>query len=124
MELDELDADAEDILRGYSLWLRDTNIPKNHAGARDKGEVTAMYMAYSGLKDYLSKTIQVLKDLLPDNQFLSDDNEIELISGVTSKGRIKMVSNLCMPNSDKLLSIHQHLILVLSPTFQLMPPMT
>jgi hypothetical protein len=82
MELDELDADAEDILRGYSLWLRDTNIPKNHAGARDKGEVTATYMAYSGLKDYLSKTIQVLKDLLPDNQFLSDDNEIELISGV------------------------------------------
>ena len=38
MDIGELDADAEDILRGYSLWMRDTNIPKNHAGARDKGE--------------------------------------------------------------------------------------
>jgi len=81
MQLDELDADAEDILRGLSLWMRDTNIPKNHAKARDKGEDTATYMAYSGLKDYLSKIIHVLKDLLPDNAFLHDEDEIELISG-------------------------------------------
>jgi hypothetical protein len=67
MQLDELDADVEDILRGYSLWMRDTNIPNNHAKARDKGKDTVTYMAYSGLKDYLSKTIHVLKDLLPDN---------------------------------------------------------
>jgi hypothetical protein len=33
------------------------------------------------LKDYLSKTIHVLKDLLPNNAFLHDDeDEIELIS--------------------------------------------
>jgi hypothetical protein len=81
MQLDELDADVEDILRGYSLWMRDTNIPKNHAKARDKGEDTATYMAYSGLKDYLSKTIHELKDLLPDNAFLHDEDEIEPISG-------------------------------------------
>ena len=38
-------------------------------------------MTYSGVKDYLSKTIHVLKDLLPNNAFLHDKDEIELISG-------------------------------------------
>jgi hypothetical protein len=62
--------------------MHDTNLPKNHTKARDKGEDTATYMAYSGLKDYLSKTIHVLKNLLPNNAFLHDDeDEIELISG-------------------------------------------
>jgi hypothetical protein len=61
--------------------MRDTNIPKNHANTRDKGDDTATYMAYSGLKDYLSKTINVLKNLLPDNAFLHDEEELGLISG-------------------------------------------
>ena len=61
--------------------MRDTNIHKNHAKARDKGEDTATYMTYSGVKDYLSKTIHVLKDLLPGNAFLHYEDEIELISG-------------------------------------------
>jgi hypothetical protein len=61
--------------------MLDTNIPKNHANARDKGDDTATYMAYSGLKDYLSKTINVLKNLLPDNAFLHDEEELGLISG-------------------------------------------
>ena len=33
-EIERLNADVEDILRGYSMWLRDTNIPKNHGQAR------------------------------------------------------------------------------------------
>jgi hypothetical protein len=36
ISIESLDADAEGILRGYSQGLRDTNIPKNHANARDK----------------------------------------------------------------------------------------
>jgi hypothetical protein len=67
--------------------MRDTNIPKNHAKARVKGEDTATYMAYSGLKDYLSKTIHVLKDLLPGNTFLHNEDEIELIYQVQSLRR-------------------------------------
>jgi hypothetical protein len=49
MDAEQLDADVEDILRGYSLWLHDTNIPKNYGNARDKdkGELptTKSYMA-------------------------------------------------------------------------------
>ena len=70
MRVDKLDVDAEDILRGYSLWLCDTNIPRNHSNAREKGEVSGPYMAHSGgLKEYLGKTINVLKEILPDNHF-------------------------------------------------------
>jgi hypothetical protein len=38
MELDELDADAEDILRGYSLWLRDTISLKIMPGPETRGK--------------------------------------------------------------------------------------
>jgi hypothetical protein len=83
ISIESLDADAEDILRGYSQWLRDTNIPKNHANARDKQNETSSptYMSYTGLKEYLDKTIIVLKEILPTNTFLNDDDEIALISG-------------------------------------------
>jgi hypothetical protein len=37
MDAEQLDADAEDFLRGYSLWFRDTNIiPKNYGNAQDE----------------------------------------------------------------------------------------
>jgi hypothetical protein len=38
MDAEQLDADVEDILRGYSLWLCDTNIPKNYGNTRDKNK--------------------------------------------------------------------------------------
>ena len=49
-EIERLDADVEDILRGYSMWLRDTNIPKNHGQARIENKQTTSYMNYTGLK--------------------------------------------------------------------------
>ena len=82
ISVESLDADAEDILRAYSLWLRDTNIPKNHAKARDKNVTPSPpCMVYSGLKEYIDKTINVMKEILPANAFLMDDEEIALISG-------------------------------------------
>lgn len=82
ISVESLDADTEDILRAYSLWLRDTNIPKNHAKARDKNVTPSPpYMVYSGLKEYINKTINVMKEILPANAFLMDDKEIALISG-------------------------------------------
>ena len=87
-EVVRLNEEVEDILRGYSLWLCDTNIPKNYGGARDNNKkndkqtsTATSYMAYSGLKEYLHKTILVLKDILPNNSFLNDDEELDLISG-------------------------------------------
>lgn len=87
MHVDRLDAEAEDILRGYSLWLCDTNIPKNHNNPNREHREGASYMAYSGLREYLSKTILVLKDILPDNPFLMDQDELDLISGDSFKKR-------------------------------------
>ena len=85
MVAEQLDADVEDILRGYSLWLRDTNIPKNYGNARDEDKeelpTAKSYMAASGLKEYLSKTILVLKEILPSHPFLFDEGEMSLLSG-------------------------------------------
>jgi hypothetical protein len=39
-------------------------------------------MAASGLKEYLSKSILTLKDILPSHPFLNDQEEIALISRV------------------------------------------
>ena len=87
-EVVRLNEEVEDILTGYSLWLCDTNIPKNYDGARDNNKkndkqtsTATSYMAYSGLKEYLHKTILVLKNILPNNSFLNDDEELDLISG-------------------------------------------
>ncbi len=38
-------------------------------------------MNYTGLKEYLSKTIIALKEVLPENPFLNDKSELDLISG-------------------------------------------
>jgi hypothetical protein len=38
-------------------------------------------MAASGLKEYLSKTILVLKEILPSHPFLNDEDKMSLISG-------------------------------------------
>jgi hypothetical protein len=78
-EIERLDADVEDILRGYSMWLRDTNIPKNQSQARIENKQTTSYMNYTGLKEYLSKTIIALKEVLPENPFLNDKSELDLI---------------------------------------------
>ena len=82
-EVVRLNEEVEDILTGYSLWLCDTNIPKNYDGARDNNKkndkqtsTATSYMAYSGLKEYLHKTILVIKDILPNNSFLNDDEEL------------------------------------------------
>ena len=81
-KIEHLDADVEDILWGYcSMWLRDTNIPKNHVQARNEKKETTSYMNYTGLNEYLSKTIIALKELLPDHPFLNDKRELDLISG-------------------------------------------
>jgi hypothetical protein len=85
MDAEQLDADVEDILRGYSLWLCDTNIPKNYGNARDEDKAelrtAKLYMAASGLKEYLSKTILVLKEILPSHPFLFDEEEMSLLLG-------------------------------------------
>jgi hypothetical protein len=51
------------------MWLHDTNIPKNHGHDRSENKETTSYMNYTGLKEYLSKTITVMKEVLPDHPF-------------------------------------------------------
>jgi hypothetical protein len=82
MKKEDLEEDVENMLTGYSLYLRDTNIPKNHqiCLANPDKEPTG-YLVYTGLTEYLSKTINLLRKLLPDNEFLKDKDAIADISG-------------------------------------------
>jgi hypothetical protein len=99
-EIERLDADVEDILQGYSMWLHDTNIPKNHGQARIENKQTTSFMNYTGLKEYLSKTIIALNEVLPENPFLNDKSELDLISGAKFKKackRSQMNKNCTLP---------------------------
>ena len=100
IHVERLDAEVEDILRGYSLWLCDTNIPKNHNNPNRENREGATYMAHSGLREYLGKTILVLKELLPDNPFLNDKDEIDLISGESFKKKVHCVCTTAIDNGN------------------------
>lgn len=86
MNTDDLEEDAENILTGYSLYLRDTNIPKNHqACLADPNKEPTGFLMYTGLTQYLSKAINLVRKLVPDSEFLKDEDAVADISGAKFK---------------------------------------
>lgn len=80
---EDLDYDAENILTGYSLFLRNTNIPVNHQKCLADPTITVTsYLKYSSLTEYLGKIIVLLKKKLPENDFLKDKAAVDDISGI------------------------------------------
>ena len=69
ISMEQLKEGVEDILTGYSLYLCNTNIPKNHEKyLLDKDAPPPNdFMKFSGLTEYLSKAIQLLKKIMPDS---------------------------------------------------------
>ena len=86
MNTDDLEEDAENILTGYSLYLRDTNIPKNHqACLADPNKEPTGLLIYTGLTQYLSKAINLVRKLVPNSEFLKDEVAVADISGANFK---------------------------------------
>ena len=62
MDVSDLSDDLENIITGYSIYLRDTNIPRNHTKyLTDPNAVPTSYLAYSSLNKYLGKAILLTK---------------------------------------------------------------
>ena len=70
----------EGYLTGYSSFLCNTNIPVNHKRYLENPElVPDKFLKYSGLHEYLSKAINLLKTLCSDNEFWDDEEGLENI---------------------------------------------
>ena len=91
MDRTQLSDELEDILTGYSLYLCNTLIPKNHVKyLADKSNSTpSEYMKYTGLTEYLSKAIQLLKKVVPGSELWDDKEALEDISGAKFKRACK-----------------------------------
>ena len=85
MDLKSLEEDAENILTGYSNYICNTNIPHNHKQISSDRNVDPSngYMKYTGLKEYLSKALNLLKKMVPDSEFWKDDDAVKDISGAS-----------------------------------------
>ena len=81
IELEFISDDMEGYLTGYSSFLCNTNIPVNHKRYLENPElVPDKFLKYSGLHEYLSKAINLLKTLCSDNEFWDDEEGLANIS--------------------------------------------
>ena len=62
MDVSDLSDDLENIITGYSIYLCDKNIPRNHTKyLTDPNAIPTSYLAYSSLNKYLGKAILLTK---------------------------------------------------------------
>ena len=77
IDLDLLDDDMESFLTAYSAYLCNTIIPTNHKRLINNPEVVpTSFVNYSGLKEYLNKEINLLRELA-ENEFYRGRNLFE-----------------------------------------------
>lgn len=82
IDLSLIGDDMESFLTGYSYYLRNTNIPHDHKKYIERPDLEpTKYLMHSSLTGYLSKAIQLMKELFPDDEFLGDAKAMENISG-------------------------------------------
>jgi len=82
IDLSLIGDDIESFLTGYSYYLRNTNIPHNHKRYIERPDLEpTSYLMHTSLTGYLSKAIQLMKELFPDDEFLGDAKAMENISG-------------------------------------------
>ena len=78
----DLEDEVETIIMGYSLYIPDTNIPKNHqACLSDPNKDPTGYLKYTSLAEYLRKVINFMRRRVPKNEFLKDEETLAEISG-------------------------------------------
>ena len=84
IDIEELNEECENILMGYSHYLRNTNIPLYHKRFLKNPElIPTQFMTHSGLMNYLSKAINLFRKLLGTrNEFLNNEEAVQDISGV------------------------------------------
>ena len=71
---------------GYSIYIRDTNTPKNHqACLANTNKDPTGYLKYTSLAEYLIKAINFLRRLVTNSEFLKDDEALAEILGETFK---------------------------------------
>ena len=82
MKVDYLEDEVENMLMDYSIYMRDTNIPKNHQACLDDPNKDHMgYLKYTSLVEYLSKDINFLRKLVPNSDLFKDEEALADILG-------------------------------------------
>ena len=67
---------------GYSLYIEDTNILKNRqACLSDHNKYPMGYLKYTSLAEYLRKAINLQRRLVPNSEFLKDEEALADILG-------------------------------------------
>ena len=82
----DLEEEAEDILTGYSVYLRDTNIPRYWERYLDnENKAPKGHMDFASLEKYLGKVKNLLQKLVPNIDFWKDEEAIKDITGANFK---------------------------------------
>ena len=87
MKMDDLEDEVEKKIMGYySLYIQDTNVPKNQQACLvDPNKYPMGYLEYTSLVEYLIKAINFLRRILPNSEFFKYEESLPDISGAIFK---------------------------------------
>ena len=85
-KMEDLEDEFENILIGYSLYIKDTNTPKNHqAYTANNNKDPTGHLKYIILAEYLRKAINLMRSFFPNRELSKDDEALADILGSNFK---------------------------------------